>query len=576
MLTKKRIITAIGLLALSSAAFADSTITNNTNFYLNSKSDSPNPACPTQIAPGQTVTAPAGTWCGYVACATSQFNSVQGCLENAYPPSPTPILPPIMQVEGGYATWFSISFSSPSTCNVPATNTYQCHIDNNNGFTMDYNSIDQAYSAGPSSGQVVQLPKNISAYQGIAFRGINISGLEYDGTFLDAIFQHPDIPDAKYFAEQGMNTIRLPIRWEFVMGTAGNIVNSTDPNSTTMNNMYLASVYDTVEKYLKNGMTVDLDLHNYMRFCQTGTGPGQRNEPTDLVNGRCQIVTSSLASVWQKILSTQIVLKKGDQSRTVTFADLAKKYPQNLILGLMNEPYSNEDVPNQKIKTVDVFNSELQTIQTIRSLGVTNLILISGNYWDPLHGWATFSPFSDDQPNGVVFSQVFTPAVKSTLGNIAVEAHQYFDYNYSGIHEQCNTYANYADFKKSLDLDGVSTWIQANGVKMFLSEFGAANSDVCKQDLNYMMQFLNENAYDASQPGKGGFIGWTVWRANRHSNGSTVSFSPFNFLQAGDYNVYGGDGTPKTDGTGILLGDGNPLMDNLFANYLTKPTSRNK
>lgn len=538
---------AFGALALFNICFAY-TIVNQSSFYLHAKDSA---GCP-DVAPGQIASTDI-SWCGYLACATKDYDPNNGCLEQSSDHSGL--------TEGGYATWFSISGAS-HLCSVPEGNTYQCSWDASSGdLNFNYLPVVQKYSWGTEVDQVVELPKTIASYSsGPALRGINVSGLEYDGTFLDAIFQHPDIPDVKYFAQQGMNTIRLPIRWEFLLSTNNNLVESHDPISADLNPMYIQAISDTVQKYLAGGLTVILDLHSYMRFCGAGAAIGQANEPTDPVNNHCQVVTKDqLAYIWG-------VLAKNFQS-------LAKQYPKQLIFELMNEPYSMDGQSGQELTSADLVSSEVAAVKAIRSYGLNNLILLSGNYWDPLHGWTKDSPAPTDAFNGVEFSEKnLTAAGIDDFSNIAIDMHQYFDSNYSGTHSECNQYNSYDDFKQKLNLESsagddlLGDWLKANHMKVFLGEFGAADNEICRQDLNYMMEYVNDHAYDPNHPENGGFLGWTAWRTNRHNG-----FSPFNFLQAGDYTVYAGQGSADASpaGTGIAVGPGNGLMSDLFANYLT-------
>lgn len=524
------------------------TINNKSGLYLYSKES--NPGCPKVIAPGQT-TQVTEYWCGFIACGTSQYSNDQGCLEFDSNKSSL--------TQGGYATWFGISFGDKA-CTVPEGNTYQCNW--NNDFTLDYLPVKQKYSAGEQKGKEVVLPKPKSYQTGPIYRGVNVSGLEYDGTFLDALYQHPDTPDMLYFTQQGVNTVRLPIRAEFVLAdNPDKLIESHDPMSTTINTMYVAAILDTTQKYLASGLNVIIDLHNYMRFCPTGAETGQANEPTDPIKNKCKVMSADqLQHIWGVIADK--------------FSSLAKQYPNQLIFGLMNEPYSIDSDANQVLKSDDIFNSEVAAIKEIRKLGLENLIILSGNYWDPLHGWVSVSP-SADQPNGQVFTaKNLSNAGIANLDRIAVEMHQYFDSDYSGRSDQCISFKSYDDFKAKLNIkegtpDDLASWMKDNRMKVFLTEFGAADNETCRQDLNYMMQYVNEHAYDSANPNNGGFIGWTAWRTNRH--GGNVGFSPFNYLQKENYNVYGGQGSKNNSlpGTGIAQGLGNGLMDSVFAKYLS-------
>ena len=87
---------------------------------------------------------------------------------------------------------------------------------------------------------------------------------------------------------------------------------------------------------------------------------------------------------------------------------------------------------------------------------------------------------------------------------------------------------------------------------------GSPNLD-CRQDMAWMLQYVDTHAYDEKHPERGGFVGWALWHANRHNR----SAAPFDLLQAGDPDVYGA--------SGIAEGSANPLMSELIAKYLVAP-----
>ncbi len=557
-----------GYLSLGYAA----TITNTSPFYLHLQSGDAS-TCATTIAPG--AKASVSGYCGYDACSTNQFNS-SGCQEVTNGNTGNEAL-----TDGGYATYLGIgAYSGTPVCSIGwAFIPYQCTIDSKGNFSLVYKSITQVYTP---SGLPVVIPAVTQYTKGPLFRGVNISGLEYDGTFLDALFQHPDVPDARYFAAQGMNFIRLPIRAEFVFGKTGDPVTSIDPNPNdpgiSPNNIYLGAVYDTVQKYLAQGLSVDLDLHNYMRFCPTGATQGQGNEPTDPVNNKCTVLTASqLSAIWNTILTTPITVPGINGS--VTFAALAQKYaPQKsanysgpqLMFGIMNEPF-DDSAEKQPLTNAAIFDNEVTAVKAIRSSAPNNLILLSGNGWDPLHAWMS-------NGDSDTFSQAALQAQGLDTTNLVVEVHQYFDSNYSGLHQTCNHYPNYTAFEQDMGLINPSgtfaNWMQQNHQKVMLTEFGgadtladgSANVD-CRQDMSWMLQYMGENAYDAGNPQNGGFIGWAAWRANRNGNWGAAKF---NFLQQADQTVYG---APASGTTGIVQGPGNGLMTDVFSQYLILPTS---
>ena len=565
MNVKKFLLRSLFFFAINLASAA--TITNTSPFYLHLQSGDA-ATCQSTIAPGAQGTI--NGYCGYDACSTNDFNS-SGCQEVSNGNTGNTSL-----TAGGYATYLGLSsYSSQNsvTCSIGwQFIPYQCNVDASGNFSLAYKSTTQIFTP---SGAPVTIPAVQHYTSGPLFRGINISGLEYDGTMLDALFQHPDVPDARYFAAQGMNLVRLPIRAEYVFGAQADPITSIDPNPNDPgigpNNTYLSAVYDTVQKYLANGLSVDLDLHNYMRFCPTGAVQGQGNEPTDPVNNNCSVLSAEqLSAIWATIMTTPLTVS-GIQG-TVTFADLASKYPATgpeykgpqLMFGIMNEPFSQD---NQVVRTQTIFNNEVAAAKAIQALAPNNLILFSGNGWDPLHEW--LSPTTQD-------STIFTAANLKNAGvnpiNTVVEVHQYFDDNYSGTHEACNHYASKTAFLQDMGVvdssgnDIFSTWMQQNSMKVMLTEFGGADNADCQQDMKWMLDYMNTNAYDLNTPQNGGFIGWAAWRANR--NGGGAGFAPFNFLQQKDQTVYG---APTPGATGILQGQGNGLMTDVFAAYLSTP-----
>ncbi len=579
-----KILRVTGLaLALSGVGYA-ATITNTSPFYLHLQSGDAQ-TCSATIAPG--AQGSISGYCGYDVCATNDFNS-NGCQEITNGNIGDKAL-----TDGGYATYLGLSNYSGNTINCSigwAFIPYQCAVDGSGNFSLNYKSITQIYSGGSNNGQPVIIPAVSKYMQAPFFRGVNVSGLEYDGSFLDALFQHPDVPDIRYFAAQGMNLIRLPIRAEFVFGqqqssnTPSGPIISTDPNPNDAglapNNMYLASVYDTVQKYLASGVSVDLDLHNYMRFCPTSPTEGQGNEPTDPANNNCSVlIANQLAAIWATIMTTPIKLQMGDGStKTVTFANLAQQYapkdssystPQ-LMFGIMNEPF--DDSPVQPLSTQTVFDNEVAAVKTIRTSAPNNLILLSGNGWDPLHEW-----MSSTTQDSTTFTQSALQAAGLDTSNLVIEVHQYFDYNYSGTHVICNHYDNYQAFLQDMGLSDSSgnnifgQWMQQNQMKVMLTEFGGSDdrstTGDCVQDVKWMLQYMQNNAYNSSAPQNGGFIGWAAWRANRNGNWGS---GQFDFLQQADQTVYG---APAQGTTGIVQGPGNGLMADVFASYLTQPSA---
>ncbi len=585
-----------GCFASAVAAVSNVTIINKTPFYLHSQNS---PACIqgsykqyADVAPGASAVIPASQHCGYDICATSYFDSSEGCQE---------LGPKNTKVQGGYLAYVGFNnYSGTLSCiighspqdTIPADGVpfipYACELVAPKGstsqqVTVNYQPMNQMYTSGPNSGQLVTLPAVTQYESPPNFRGVNISGMEYDGTFLDALFQHPDKPDVKSFVSAKMNTVRLPIRAEFiVVNDPAKVPSNPGPINSSyanfhagnyvVNQMYVNAVYDTVQKYLQSGISVILDMHNYMRFCDTGTAIGQNNEPTNAAlapDPTCHIMTDAdLVNVWTALLTTKLQYENNQ-----TFSALAEQYKpganlsskDQLMMGVMNEPYSGPTAQSGLNKannsskhhtqltqmlptTSQVFNTEVAAAKAIRKYAPTNLIILSGNDWDGLHSWF------ESNASQFTYDNLTKGLDVADLSHYAIEVHQYFDSNFSGTHSECNTYKDYKSFLQAIDHptspdQSFASWVSTNKIKVLVTEFGASNGTQCQQDIGWMMQYINQNVYQPDT--QSGFIGWTAWRANRNS-------VAFNALQAADYTVYGGDATTKTGG--IKYGPANSLL----------------
>tara|TARA_R110000868_G_scaffold8205_8_gene42817 strand:+ start:19889 stop:21649 length:1761 start_codon:yes stop_codon:yes gene_type:complete len=556
---KKTLITTAALLAITSFAHAADLhkFVNQSPYYIFAKSSGSFFSDPTgqssinDIKPGDTAYVTNG-YVGSITCSGPDYSqSQQSCMEQANQK------PQGTLTQGGYGTYMGLSAGS---CSIADGVHWSCQWDKASGdFTMSYKSVTD-----PDAKQDFDnvLNDHIANYADLPFRGINLSALEYDGTYLDALFQLPGLPEMVYFANEGMNTVRLPIRSEFWLSNADKPTESTYANFNTAiaNKTYIAAVHDTVEKYLSQGLTVILDLHNYMRFCDTGADYGQTNEPTNdgsIANAPvCHVMNKNdLSKIWSSIMTA-----KDDDANDKSFAELAAQYPQHLVFGIMNEPYASTNVPNQKMATETVFENEIAAANVIRAQAHSNLIIFSGNYWDPMHGWVHGT---DDTKamglsgNGDTYDKNISQI--NAIGNTAVEVHQYLDSNFSGLHDECNTYASYDDFvnDNQLQLNTFADWMTKDKVKVFLSEFGATSNPTCETDLHYLMKFVNEHKTNL-QEDKGGFVGWTVWRANRNL-APGAAFGSNNAVQSAlDGTFYKAIGTP------IKTGAANPLMGSLY------------
>ena len=535
---KKISLAIAAIIAFEGSSYASS-FTNNTNDLWLHRAQGQPQSCPKTITPKQIVDlGTSNYYCGYDICSSKDFDENDGCLEKVGSSTG----------QGGFATYLSLHPQAQSATDF-------CMIDNNIHFNCNIAKTESGFSMSELSFKsITQTDKNknivtlgpIKNYNQIPWRGVNISGLEYDGTYLDALFQQPDLPDAQYFAQQGMNTIRLPIRWEFlIQDSADNSMVSTNPDSKNLNTLYIKTIHDTVQKYLDNGLNVILDLHNYMRFCKTGPEFGQNNEPTNEDSPDCQVIDADgsgakLSRIWG------VIAKQ--------FADLGTKYnnkaSNQLIFEIMNEPYSDEG----EFTTENLFKNEVQVVKAIRSNNLNNWILMDGTHWDGLHSWTT-QKGPADKTNSEVFTRENLDKYLPNDKYIGVDLHQYFDSNFSGLRQEC---VSLEDFKSRSNLNSLMSWANTNKIPFILGEFGASAQSNCKEDMDYLLNYLSNHPYSADQ---GGFIGWTAWRANRN-----LGVNQNNTLNAANPYVY-----CLSDGSqcqGIKKGDSNALVTDVLDHYL--------
>lgn len=305
----------------------------------------------------------------------------------------------------------------------------------------------------------------IPEYDNIPIRGINISGAEAGTDVSYAYMGMPDLQqDMTFYIDQGMNSMRFPINWNYITSSA----NSTQASAA--GDAYLTKVVDSVKEMLDAGLTVILDLHNYMRF-SPGSYAGDGN----------QIATAQQTyNIWS-IISDKM-------------HDVAVAHPDTLLFEVFNEPNS--------MKTTQVLANNNAGIDAIRDAGLTNMVVLEGNSWSGLHSWFDGGNATDGLSN----AQVMTRAnIIDPLNNYAIAVHQYVDWNGSGTSP---TGQSLSSFKQYLDMDKFMDWVHANDMKVLLTEFGGGAEANSMTDVNYLLDQVQANPY---VDGEGGFLGWTAW-----------------------------------------------------------------
>ncbi|MCV0426935.1 MAG: glycoside hydrolase family 5 protein [Roseibium sp.] len=267
--------------------------------------------------------------------------------------------------------------------------------------------------------------------QEVCYKGVNLSGAEYGDKhgILGTNYIYPTEETVSYFAEKGMNLVRLPFRWERLQPVFGEALNTEELNR----------LHNAVELIRSHGMKVLLDPHNF------GYYDGKRLMTAD-------VPAQAFANFWIRLAQE--------------FAN-----QEDIMFGLMNEPY---DIPVE-----DWLIAANQAIAGIRAVGAENLILVPGTNWSGASSWQSDRPAGN---NGNVMSGVSDPA-----DNFIYEVHQYMDEDFSGTHETCPQ-ADLA-LKGLVDFTG---WLKEQGARGLLGEFGGSKDPACLAGLTRMVDYMDE------------------------------------------------------------------------------------
>ncbi|HET9904361.1 MAG TPA: glycoside hydrolase family 5 protein [Xanthobacteraceae bacterium] len=278
------------------------------------------------------------------------------------------------------------------------------------------------------------LSSSVTSQSRLRLTGVNIAGAEF-GTALpgrpgtDYFYPSPQTID--HFAAKGMNTVRLPFRWERIQPALGAPLEEAE----------FERLDSAVHRGLAQGMTVLLDVHNYAAY---------RKQPI----GSTAVPVDALADLWGR---------------------LAARYKDKpgVVFGLMNEP--------KGLPTETWLAAANAAIAEIRRRGARNLVLVPGNGWTGAHSWLGGGYGT---ANAAVMTKISDPA-----HHFAYEVHQYLDADFSGTHPQCQSETIGAEKLKAF-----TDWLRQRRRKGFLGEFGAGAGPTCLAALEAMLAFIDRNA----------------------------------------------------------------------------------
>ncbi|KAJ3028587.1 hypothetical protein HDV00_010171 [Rhizophlyctis rosea] len=276
----------------------------------------------------------------------------------------------------------------------------------------------------------------------LLYVGVNEAGMEFgDGKFpgqYNKDYTNPDVKTVPYWSSLGANIFRTGFLMERAMPTAGGAFNETYMG-------YLDTWINEATSSSNGNMKVLLDPHNYARYYGKIIG---KDEPI-----------GTLVGFW-----VQLALRYKDNP--------------NVFFDIMNEPH---DMDAQLWWT-----AAQATIDAIRAVGATNLVLVPGIAWTGAWSWQSSgnadiaATFHDDG------------------NNFAFDMHQYLDTDYSGTSKVCS-------HTPSEVLSSTTAWLKAHNMKAFLGEFGVSTDSSCSGVIETMGRYLSDNS-DV-------WIGATWWAA---------------------------------------------------------------
>lgn len=295
-----------------------------------------------------------------------------------------------------------------------------------------------------AAAMAVAVPAGATCLDKAPLRGVNLAGAEFNGAKIPGTvfkdFMYPSASDISYFANLGANMLRLPFRWERLQPVVGGPLDPTQLR-------FMAKVVETAKSH---GMCVLLDAHNYGAYNNIPLGsPGA--------------TTEDFADFWVRV--------------SAAFPDV-----DAVALGLMNEPVLTS--------LRQWGETSKATLAKLRENDAKHLVVIAGGTYSGAHDWAT--------PRDGVSNATTFASVKDPLGRTLIEVHQYVDSNYSGTKADCISPAKLTDI-----LEKVRVWAVANKQRVFMGEFGVADTLECRPTLQAALTSMRNAPW----------AGWTYWSA---------------------------------------------------------------
>jgi endoglucanase len=323
----------------------------------------------------------------------------------------------------------------------------------------------------------------------LEYTGVDLSTAEFGASVLPGVYgtnyTYPTSQEIDYYTSKGMNTFRLPFRWERMQTTPDGPLDPTQ-----------LGYMDTFVNYATSkGDNVLIDPHNFERYYPLSSNFQSSNQ--GLIGGSTADTQSSYNSLNGTGSGANVVITNDMFANF--WGQMAAHYKNNshVIFDLMNEPNS--------VSASQVVASDNAAIAAIRAAGANNLVLIEGTSYTGAWTWT-----SSGNAAAIVNPTTGAVNIVDPANNWAVEMHQYFDSDGSGTHSTINNNDPTTGMQR---LQAATAWLQQYNIRGFLGEFAVANSIInpVKTDTTTLGNATIDDTLNYLQANSNTWMGWTWW-----------------------------------------------------------------
>ncbi|RYY40310.1 MAG: glycoside hydrolase family 5 protein, partial [Sphingomonadales bacterium] len=246
--------------------------------------------------------------------------------------------------------------------------------------------------------------------------GVNLSGAEFGavGGRYGYDYIYPGADQIQYYADRGVELIRLPVKWERLQPSANGALDPAE----------LGRLREFLQNADASGVKVIVDLHNYGFYYNNQIGTAG-------------LPDSQFAGFWQKL------------------AQAIGNEPALAGYDLMNEPH---DLPDAHAWP----DAAQAAVNAIRTVDVTHNIYVEGESYANAANWSAINPNLDihDPVNKVVYS-----------------AHLYFDRYQSGTYQGSYDQEGANPDLGAQRIADFVQWLEDHNAKGLIGETAVPDSD---------------------------------------------------------------------------------------------------